>query len=860
MPERPLLLLPPPATIPRPRPRRRMPRPGLPSVSRQASRLAPKFAALQEALSTGRAKLGTDIEDLVPEEVVVLETVGPIKNFIEAVRKVSGLELLAELEVQQIPPDDDFHLLGKDGQLDDSRGLDGRLFMIFTNEDAMNEMLLLWDQWVGGNKLERGFGPWSEVFRRLRDIRAWSAQDRLAGIGDIEDWQEFVERNDGMVPTELQLWYRHSAQTRRRARERVAALVRSEAGRVIAESEIADIGYHCLLVELPGTAIRRVMEAPDSGIELIQCEQIRFFRPAGQFTSSVADDVVETDDEMVPQPEVSGDPVIALLDGLPLQAHQRLAGRLLIDDPDNYEPAYDADRRYHGTAMASLIIHGDLNAKEAPMARPLYVRPVLQPEGGDRSQKKETFPPDVLITDLLYRAIRRLFEGKNGSRPIAPTVTVVNLSVGIHDFPFLREMSPLARLLDWLAWKYKVLFVISAGNHTGLIDLDAEGANIGRFVPGALEHTLLRAMATDWPNRRLLPPAEAINALTVGATHHDASGRPPPRWIDPYLGSALPSLINAQGPGYRRAIKPDILAPGGRIAVQQRVPHSGPAELELYEGGLAPGHVVASPGRQEGDTTATRHTRGTSNAAALVSRQAAFLFEQIEELRDEVGGETIDEVPRAIWLKALIVHSADRGAAAEALNKSLETTDDWRRLQENVSRILGYGTVDIERVRDCTPQRMTAIGGGKLRADEAQVHRVPLPPSLSGRHGKRRLTVTLAWLTPVSPRHQGWRQASLSFSPPEAELQVKRKQAQWQAVQRGTVQHEILEGSAAAAYMPGAELEIRVDCKADSGTLIDEVAYALVVSLEVSEEIDIDVYSEVRERIMAAHSIVATRT
>lgn len=76
MPDRPLLLLPPPETIPRPRPRRGFPKMNYPSTTRQGVRLGPKFAALQEALATRRARLGAEAGDIVPEEVLVLETVG----------------------------------------------------------------------------------------------------------------------------------------------------------------------------------------------------------------------------------------------------------------------------------------------------------------------------------------------------------------------------------------------------------------------------------------------------------------------------------------------------------------------------------------------------------------------------------------------------------------------------------------------------------------------------------------------------------------------------------------------------------------------------------------------------------------
>jgi len=166
--------------------------------------------------------------------------------------------------------------------------------------------------------------------------------------------------------------------------------------------------------------------------------------------------------------------------------------------------------------------------------------------------------------------------------------------------------------------------------------------------------------------------------------------------------------------------------------------------------------------------------------------------------------------------------------------------------------------IDSARVSECTEYRVTALGGGLLQNDQAHVHRVPLPPSLSAQRGWRRLVITLAWITPVNPIHQSWRRADLWFTPPVDSLQVTRTQADWRAVQRGTVQHEILEGENAAAFIDGANLEIQVSCRSDAGVLEDVVPYALAATLEVAEEIGIDIYSEVAVRVNAARVRVAS--
>ncbi len=559
----------------------------------------------------------------------------------------------------------------------------------------------------------------------------------------------------------------------------------------------------------------------------------------------------EQDQDPLPEDVPSGPPVVALFDGLPLQAHRRLQGRLVVEDPDTFEDGYPAENRRHGTAMASLIVHGDLAKEESPLSRPLYVRPILRPDSRNWKSHGEVVPEGMLVVDLIHRAVRRLFEGDGNEAPVAPHVAIVNLSIGIPDRPFAHSMSPLARLLDWLSWRYKVLFVVSAGNYSGKIELSTSHT----AGPSSLDDTeeeLIRAVAADARHRRLLSPAEAVNALTVASIHDDAStGLLPPGWEDPYR-RGLPSPFNAQGMGYRRGIKPDVLAPGGRVVTRR--PLSGGPVLEIYDGGpLPPGQRVASPGTDSGDIGAMRHLQGTSNATALVARACGMLYDVLDELRMEPRGETIEDVPQAVWLKALVTHGSEWGEAGRLLTRVLKKKANSRQFREYITRLLGYGTIDILRVRECTSKRVTALGGGKLRQDESHVLHFPLPPSLAGERGFRRLAITLAWLSPVNQRHQAWRRAALSFDPPRNLLQVDRQQADWRAVRRGTLQHEILEGRKAGAFVEGEDLKIRVSCRADAGALEEEVPYALVVTLEIAKEIGVDIYDEIRAALHAIH-------
>lgn len=863
MPEKPLLLLPSPHHL-RERAKRSggFAKIGLPSRRRQAQRLTPRFDILKRAFDARRAKVVVDASGSVPEEVLVLETVGSVEDFLVAARNVPGMEWLGEIEQQDIPPDDDFFALDSKHRPVPGKTLSGRMLLAFSNHEALEQMLSLWGRWQKRESIPRGLGKWADVFGHLRDIRPWGVTDRLLETGVLADWAERLEHNEEILPCEIELWFRRDLAVRMTARKRVSNLIASNQGRVISEAVIPDIAYHALLVELPVTAVSRIIEGDFSDASLVHCEQIQFFRATGQFAATVGDEQRTIDETTVGKmPKSLKEPVVALLDGLPLQNHRRLAGRLVIDDPDDFEADYLAQERRHGTAMASLIIHGDLEGHDQPLSRPLYVRPIMRPNRRDwNNVREEIVPENVLVADIIHRAVRRIFEGEHGVPPVAPNVCVINLSVAYKDRLFDGPLSSLARLLDWLAWKYQVLFVVSGGNHSDPPRLDPSWDEFSALAEGERQEQLIKALAADSRHRRLRSPAEAINVLTVGAVQSDHSGPVKlPRAIEPFAQEGLPSPINAQGMGFRRAIKPEILAPGGRVVLMQSHLTNRDSTPRVYQGTLAPGQKVAAPGKSFGSLEAAWYTRGTSNAAALTTRAAAILYDVLRDLRTRPGGHILDGIPPAIWLKTLLVHAADWGPPGDMLDRILRTEENSRQFKEYITRFLGYGSIDEQRVLHCTQNRITALSGGSLGHDQAHIHRFPLPPSLRGQRVWRRLTITLSWLTPVNPNHQRWRRAALWFDPPRDALLVQRQQADWRAVRRGTVQHEVLEGRAASAFVDGDNLEIQVNCTADAGTLESTIPYALATTLEVARDIGVSLYDEVRTRVHAARIRVDSR-
>ena len=471
MPDRPLLLFPTPETASRsslPPGRGRFQRP---TPQRQWERLSPQFNQLQQVFDARRVEIQENAAGIDPEQVLVIETVGSIDNFANAVKRIGGLEWMGEIEIYEIAPDEDFYDESKP-----QKELSGRLYLVMTNQRALEEMLSLWRRYQADTDMqfERGLTRFRDVFLHLKSIRRWDVQDRLLETGLIEIWQEVLKyEGERVIPFEAELWFRRSAALRLSGANQVTELVEEVGGRVLSQAVIEGIAYHGLLAELPANAIRSIVENPAT--ELVTCENVMFFRPVGQMM--VGDKSPEGELEVAAVEEMpwpSGVPVIALFDGVPLANHRLLAGRIQVDDPDNWEADYAASERIHGTSMASLIVHGDLNQQPTPISRPIYIRPIMKPLNWPDTPRPEGIPDHCLAVDLIHRAVKRIFEGEEGQGPVAPQIKVINLSIGDKARQFTQSMSPIARLLDWLSVKYGVL-PKSTANSTDIAVLTVEG-------------------------------------------------------------------------------------------------------------------------------------------------------------------------------------------------------------------------------------------------------------------------------------------------------------------------------------------------------------------------------------------------
>jgi len=849
MPERPLLLFPSRSKNSY-ESKARMTEKGFKTPGRihQIGRVEKIFQRLNGAFTKKRGVVSTIGDGLVAEMVLVFETRGNIQDFFKAVAKIPELKWLGEKE-EEFDSSDEFHF--------EERGkkIPGKLYFMLADQAAMKELQSLWNTWKSSRqKFKTGYTKWKNLFNLLVDIREWGVKDRIEETGIIADWENRRKMEDLLISFEIELWFRKSVQQRQSNKNRIDILINKYGGKILSECVIEEISYHGLLAESPISIFSELSE--DSEILLFKSSDIMFLKPVGQsvvrtgdYEKSLLTDTANREvSDFLP-------PVIALLDGVPAQNHIHLASRLNIHDPDQFERNYPVDGRNHATAMASIILHGDLNSNNTPLKTKLLVRPVMKfypfGEGGS-----ESVPDNILLVDLIHRAVRQLKEKEGLSTPVSPNIKVINLSMGDYFRVFNGLMSPWAKLIDWMSFKYNILFIVSAGNIDENLIYEIENESFNDLLNNSidLEKHSLRLFYNKNRFRKIISPAESINSLTVGSAHSDSDAVFPMRNLtELYSHSSLSSPISRMGMGFRKSIKPDLLAKGGRILLR----NNGNNTLAFTKyNSVAPGIKVACPG-DGGNKVA--FTKGTSNSAALVSHTAGKLYESFldtQALREHLSNEYF-----AVTAKALLIHSTcwSDDAIAKITNAIPDSPND----KDLVSRFLGYGLLNPEKIFECTSKRVTLIGCHTLTPDTAYIYDLPLSDKLSSTTKWRKITITLAWMTPINTSNQRYRTHKLWFDFPNNDLEkkfkAKRTHYDNDTVRRGTVQHEIFFSDKAQPFSENSTLKIKVNCKIDakyynqiSFTEMKNrtpIRYALIVTLEIDPEIDLDIYEQVEAQI-----------
>lgn len=778
-------------------------------------------------------ELRRDPSALAPERLLVFEVRGSIQTFVNATRKVPGLELIDEEE-----------LTG------DEQDKAPAVYLLVPDAQALNNILSLWHRWTQHENLGHGFTPWRDMFATLRDIRPWGPQDRVQAEDQKIIAEEIASKaDDERIRLEIELVFRSTEVRANETEVELSSAISAARGRVLSRCRITDIGYHAILAELTVATARSIIERSQTSIAGL--DPVMHIRPQSIATTievSDAEDTVPAEPLVVDRP-----PILALLDGVPVAQHPLLAGALVVEDKFGLEPLTQVANRYHGTSMASLIMHGDLNKKEQRLGRRIHLVPVLGPN--------DEFPDDRLVVDLIYQAVLAM---RDGGEPSAPEVVIVNISLGSSRKPFHGRMSAWAKLIDRLSYRFGILFVISAGNHPDPFDMPGF-SSYSKYEDSAdaqRAHGSMSALGLLIAERRLLSPSESVNGVAVGASNVDAvspADRRTARNVDPFPNFTISNPSSALGPGFSNSVKPDILMPGAKehlrfvaSGVTLSVKPSGPAR--------AHGLKVAAPPR-DGRESVEGFTNGTSAAAALASRTCHQIHDALEAAYGDAF-RSLSHAQRATLLKAILVHTASWPETASDLIKQILGPSDNRqhvRQKDNIRRFLGYGLADPDAAVACAEDRVTFWASGTLPPDQAIMVRVPIPICMNGQAKPHALQATLAWFTPVLPARQTYRAVRLALieSDELSSLRVdttKVAQPDKNQSNRGTVCSRRWEGTRAPVIGKDQVVTLTVQRQPDQGTAIDEsIPFALAVTLAMPGVTQI--YDEVRARLAVAPRI-----
>ena len=861
MPERPLVLFAKPAVADKEKRHGGGHKFHKPPYDRQLARISPMFEVLQSTFEQGNARVTTSANAIDPEYTLVFETVGDPAGFYTAIKTLQAqypsVEWIMELS-DNCPNDDDFYAIDKNGIRIEDKELSTKIFCVLTNHRALSQILSLWNRFKTNEnaKFERGLAGFQHLFRTLKDVHQWGVRERIEDTGLLECWESELESPEvTMVRTQIELFFRTSEEKRNYADKKISNLIGSFDGRIISKSIIPEIHYHAILADIPRTYVQQILDGNE--VELILAEEIMFMKGVGQTiavgTSETTEDAV---DSVLPE-RIFNEPIVAVFDGMPQENHPLLKDLLIVDDPDSLASSYPVNERIHGTSMASLILRGQNMGEINNEIHRIYIRPIMKSQRSFSDRIEEYIPDDFLLVDKIHECIRRLFEPSAGEA--ANTVRIINLSIGILYREYYNMISPLARLLDWLSYKYRVLFVVSAGNHlTESLQLGVDFSEFAQFSDDQKNRYVYKYLNDNYRNLQYLSPAESMNALTIGSIFSDNNNGALWPNMTNLCSDGIPAIYGSYGRGINGAVKPDILYPGGRALIRKdpiddRIAHWVNSIIRK------PGIQSAYPGSTQTNLGSVGYSLGTSNSTALISFEAANCYDVLNKVFIAETGETIPYEYAAVLIKAMLVHGTSWGKLKEDCITHLGVSGV--QTKSELHKLLGYGVADVEKVKECTKNQITLIGYGDIKQNEAYEYSIPLPFNFYARKYKRKLTITLAYFSPIHPASIKYREKQVWFTINNGkDVAGTRAEYYDKAVQRGTLQHEIFETENITVWDEENALTIKVNCRGDAFDKNDKdlIPYALFATFEMAPEYDIDVYQKVVEKIRMKNIITPT--
>ncbi|MBN1461959.1 MAG: S8 family peptidase [Armatimonadetes bacterium] len=361
----------------------------------------------------------------------------------------------------------------------------------------------------------------------------------------------------------------------------------------------------------------------------------------------------------------------------------------------------------HGTKVAGVALYGDLrkcvlDGRFDPRVWIVSAK-VMYAVAGPDGQTVASFDPEELLEHQLQRAVEQCVRDFPGCR-------IVNLSLG-SDEEVAEDGSrqfALATLIDELAHKHKLIFVISAGN-------------VGPRTDNYPDY-----LVNDTADARVINPGTAAYALTVGsvAPEYGPSDLHPQDILASPADSHHPSPFTRCGPGYHGMIKPELVEVGGNVIRAV----SGSIRADDMAGKV----IVLNPEWLSAGRLLTVDY-GTSYSAPKVAHDLARLLNRHPTYDFNLA-------------KALMLASAGIPSDRPGVLSNYRPSGSQGRALLN---IYGYGLPSPELAIESMQNEVLLLAQNTIGLDKWHLYYFFLPDEFVQTPGKREIRVSLVYNPPV---------------------------------------------------------------------------------------------------------------
>ena len=715
-------------------------------------------------------------------------------------------ELIVRVRVAHVVPEDQWVraglvVLGHEG--DDS-------VILFSSDTELQEFRVRLGAYAEGVPTGKKHPQYDSLIGAIEELRPLEPRDRIGAALREEGFDNPESFNlESLFTLDVELWEVGSQPDRAAQVNRLELEIAGFGG------ELADryIGtsFTALRVIGNGAVVQWLLTLPlVRSIDLPPLPDIHVARLLEATVENVG----------VVEPPEAGAPMIAIIDSGINSAHPILlavvAERICVPASLGLNDEFG-----HGSKVGGIAAYGNIrecleSGEFQPLAR-LASGKVVNDAGN--------FDDHRLVPSQMDEIVRSLHGA--GCR-------IFNISLGDRRSIYADGKVGLwTAVLDLLARDLNILFVVACGNYE---HVPANGNPEDHLL--GYPHYVVTAES------RILEPATAANALTVGAIAHSVAVREPMTGdvgLRPIANVGEPAPFTRSGPGVGGAIKPELCDDGGNM---------------VYDGMTQ--NVLSQP---ETEILTVYHrylerlfttVRGTSYAAPLVAHKAAVVLRAFP-------------TASANLIRALLTNSA---RIPEAARTRLQVIDD-----EAVTRVCGYGIPDPILATTSDTNRVVLYADAQIGMDRFFVYEVPIPVAFTNTKGNRQIRVTLAFDPPTRHTRAAYLGVEMSFrlvrgktledviehfrkrnvetEGPQAELEGSfncKFDVGPQARGRGTLQSATftMKRNPAADYGEVYYLVVRCERQWHSDEF-DMQRFAVVV--ELMHAADIQLYERVRERL-----------